>query len=77
MAIHSNRKYKVIYSFLIIFPLNPETIPSFHFPVSRLSLDQLRLERWKNRNDPDSSRDGPIRENTGLMRFLHNMMENQ
>ena len=31
LAIHSNRKYKVIHSFLILFSLDPETFLSVHF----------------------------------------------
>ena len=76
MAIHSNRKYEVIYSFLIILPLNPETLPSLYFLVFHYLLDQLRYEKRGNRNGPDTFWEGPSGENVDLMRFAQNMMDN-
>ena len=76
MAIHSNCKYEVIYSFLIILPLNPETLPSLYFSVSRYLLDQLRYEKRGNLNFPPFFLHGPCGENADLMRFVQNMMDN-
>jgi len=42
MVIHFNRKYKLVYPFLITGSLNSGTLLSFHFSVSRHPFDQLR-----------------------------------
>jgi len=48
LVIHSNRMYKVICSFLILFPLNPKILPSFHFSFL-LFLYLLKYgETWKS-----------------------------
>ena len=56
MVIQSNCKYKVIYSFLIILLLNPETLQSFHFSVFHSLWTDSDMERHENHNGPGTSR---------------------
>ena len=78
MNIHSNRKCGVIYSFLAIFFLDPETLLSFSFQLLPIiPSTNSDMERWGTRNGPGTSRDSSNRESDNMMRVLHGMMESQ
>ena len=63
-------KYKIIYSLLIILPLNPEALPSFRFSVFYYSLTNSDMKKRGTRN-------GSSRENDSMMRVLQGMIERQ
>jgi len=78
LNIHSNRKCGVIYSFLAIFSLNPETLLSFSFqllPV--IPSTNSDMEDQRTRNGPGTSRDSSNGESDNMIRVLHGMMESQ
>jgi len=78
MAIHSNHKYKVIYSFLKIHSLYSKTLLSFYFSApSRNLFNQLSMKRMRTRNGPGTSRDSSSGENDNMMRIIQGMMESQ
>ena len=78
LVIHSNHKYKVIYSFLEIHSLNPETPLLFHFSIlTRHLFDQLSHGKMGNRNSPGPSRDDSSGMNHNMMGILQGMIKSQ
>jgi len=78
LNIHSNRKCGVIYPFLAISSLDPETLLSFSvqlLPV--IPSTNSDMERRRTRNGPGTSRDSSNGESDDMMRVLHGMMESQ
>jgi len=78
LNIHSNRKCGVIYSFLAIFSLDPETLLSFFFqllPV--IPSTNSDMEGRRIRNSPGTSYDSSNGESDNMSRVLHGMMESQ
>jgi len=70
IAIHSNYKYKVIYSFLEIHPLISKISYSITFSAGS------NMERRGACNGPGTSCEGPHGENN-MMRILQGMMNSQ
>jgi len=63
LDIHSNRKCGVIYFFLAIYFLDPETLLSFSLQLfPDIPSTNSDTERWGTRNGPGTSRDSSNRE---------------
>jgi len=78
LDIHSNHKCGVIYSFLAIYFLDPETLLSFSFQLLPVILStNSDMETRGTRNGPDTSRDSSNGKSDNMMRVLHGMMESQ
>ena len=78
LDIHSNRKCSVIYSFLAIYFLDPETLLPFPFQLLPVILStNSDMETRGTRNGPDTSRDSSNGESDNMVRVLHGMMESQ
>jgi len=76
LNIHSNRKYGVIYSFLAIFSLYPETLLSFQLLPIILSTNS-DMEGRRTRNGPGTSYVSSSGDSDNMMRVLHGMMESK
>ena len=78
LDIHSNRKCGVIYFFLAIYFLDPETLLSFSLQLlPDIPSTNLDMKRWGTRNGPGTSRDSSNWESDNMMRVLHGMKESQ